>query len=81
MTRWRWLSHFGHGAGWHRGRDTDGRLVKLCDTCQKPVGFILGGAVNRKGPAETPADVLGKPSGKARRVTRGNVAPWKVSNR
>ncbi len=70
------FAHWGHGTSWHRGRDANGQLVKLCDRCLQPLGPILVGEMIT---TPLPQVVPGVPALTAKRVTRHNVAPWKVS--
>ena len=73
-----WQCPWRHSRDWHRGRDASGQSVKLCDRCLQPIEPLLTGEMLAE---PLPQVVAGEPTGKARRVTRANVAPWKVSNR
>lgn len=56
----------------------DGVLGWQCERCHQPLGPVLAGEM-----ITTPLtqSVPGQPDLKARRVTRANVSPWKVSAR
>lgn len=68
---------FGHG-DWHRGRDEQGRLSRICDRCQHPIGLLLAGEMIT---TPLPQVVAGEPQTVVTRERRNNVTPWKVSSR
>lgn len=65
---------FGHSKDWHRGRDTTGQVVKVCDTCLQPLGVLLAGEVIRE---PLPQSVAGAVTTKARPLNprRASVTP------
>lgn len=74
-----WTCLLGHARTWHRGStNADGVTPKLCDHCLQPIGVLLDGEM-----IATPLKqaIAGTPTGKAKRVVKDNIAPWKVSSR
>jgi hypothetical protein len=54
----------------------DGVLSYQCERCHQSLGPVLQGEMITTPLAQV---VAGEPTNKARRVTRANVSPWKVS--
>ena len=80
MSLARWLSPcaFGHG-DLVRSRDAEGALILSCLRCHAKVSAVLAGGIEHAQPLAQV--VAGAPTIKATRVTRSNVAPWKVSQK
>ncbi|NBU11520.1 MAG: hypothetical protein EBS84_21365, partial [Proteobacteria bacterium] len=63
----------------HRGRDQMGRLTQCCALCGFTRVVLAEDAI--VGPAHYQVPDMGARLTKAKRVTRDNVTPWKVSQR
>lgn len=73
-----WACPLRHAKTWHRGRDANGVISKICDRCQQPIEPLLGGEV-----ITTPLKqvIAGEPRAKATRVRQSNVVPMRESSR
>jgi hypothetical protein len=76
---WHLLKHGQLDHDFHRGRDQMGRLTQCCALCGFTRLVLAEDAI--VGPAHHQVPDIGARTMKAKRVTRGNVASWRRSER